>query len=199
MILALDCETSNLVPHGAIKGSAEYPWPVSIAACLFTMDGRDHAVFHTRIRSDGRTINPGAESVHGISSRAAGRTGIPEIVALSVICHMAGQAQYLTGYNVEFDRDVLESAVIRLEQDPKRLVRPGLQIVDLMQPSTALCKLSQEGTEHGYRWPKLQEAMSGIRHERGFKGHDALADCRAAKRLFLSLVNRKVLDIPEAA
>jgi DNA polymerase-3 subunit epsilon len=200
MILALDVESSNLPAKGMAIDHPQYPWMMQVAAVLFSFDGRDHAVFSTRIRSEGRTVSEGAQRIHGISTKEAGKTGIPEIVALSAICHFAGQARLLTGFNVEFDRDILQASIIRLGQDPRRLVRPGLQLVDLMRPSAAFCKLPSECDDGSYRWPKLSDALSGIRNERPRQGHhDALRDAMAAKRLFLSLHHRGAFDLSEAA
>jgi len=199
MILAINTETSGLIPKDAEIGSSQFPWPVSVAALLFDFDGRDHAVVHTRIRADGRTIGSEAQSVHGISSREAGRSGVPEVVAMSMVCHLAGQARILTGFGVGFDRSIVESAIVRLGQDPKRLVRTGLQVVDLLVPSTPFCKRQREAPDGGYRWPILDEAMAGIRNERGLKSHGALRNCKAAKRLFLSLHAKGALDIENAA
>lgn len=200
MILAVDVETSNLPPRGMGIENPQYPWPMQIGAVLFDVDGRDHAIFSSRIRADGRTVSDGAQAVHGISAREAGRSGIPEIVGLSLVCHFASQAKYLTGYNVEFDRDILHASIIRLNQDPRRLIRPGLALIDLMRPSSAFCKLDSGREDGQYKFPRLSEALSGIRNERPADGrHDALRDARSAKRLFLSLRHRGALELEEVA
>lgn len=199
MILALDVASSGLIPKGAEPGSAQHPWPVALGAILFDFDGHDRASFGSRIRADGRTVSAGAAAVHGISSREAGRTGVPEIIGLGVICAFAAEARIVTGFNVAFDRAILESALIRLGKDTRKLMRPGLQAVDLMAPATAACKLSSEHADGGYKFPRLGEALSIIRNERPRKGHDALSDARSAKRLFLTLKARGYLDLGEMA
>lgn len=200
MILAIDAESSGLPARGMALTDPGYPWPCQVAAVLFNFDGHDQAVFSTRIRSEGRAIGAGAQNIHGISSREAAKTGIPEVVALSAICHFASQALFIVGFSVEFDRDVLHAAILRLGQDPKRLLRPGLQLVDLMKPSAAYVQSSSGREDGAYRWPKLSDALGTIRHERPAQGrHDALDDARKAKRLFLSLHHRGALDLPEAA
>lgn len=196
IILAIDLETSGLPPKGIEPGHDQYPWPVQVGAVLFDMDGRDRAIFGTRIRSDGRSISKGAADVHGMSTRDAGRSGVPEIAALAIVCHFAAEASYITGYNAEFDRDILQSSLLRLGKDGRKLMRPGLQLVDLMKPSACLCKLPSERDDGQYKWPRLSDAMTIIRNERPRKrAHDALDDAKAAKRLFLSLVHRNVLEI----
>lgn len=200
MILAVDIESSGLPAKGMELTDPAFPWCVQVAAVLFDFDGHDHAVFSTRIRAEGRAVSAGAQAVHGISAREAGKSGIPEVVALSTICHFAGQAQYLTGFNVEFDRSILESTLLRLSKETRRLVRPGLMLVDLMRPSSAFCRLNSGREDGQYKFPKLDEAMSGIRNERPRQGrHDALRDCLSAKRLFISLHHRGALDLGVAA
>lgn len=196
LILAIDVETSGLPPRGIEVGHEQYPWPVQIGAVLFGMDGHDRGVFSTRVRAEGRSISKGAAEVHGISSREAGRSGIPEISAINIICHFAAEASYLTGYNVRFDRDVIWSALIRQNKPASRLTRPGLELVDLMLPSQAVCKLSGEREDGQYKWPRLSDALTILRNERPSKrAHDAFDDAKAAKRLFLTLVNRKLVEI----
>jgi DNA polymerase III epsilon subunit-like protein len=199
MVLSIDCETSGLIPKGAEPGSGQFPWPCQIGAVLFGLDGRDRAQFGSRIRADGRTIGSGAAGVHGISSREAGRTGIPEVIALGAVCAFAAEARFLVGFNVAFDRAVLESALIRLGKDTRKLIRPGLQVVDLQRPAAAFCKINSGHESGSYKWPSLDEALAGMRNERRRKGHDALVDAKSAKRLFLSLHHRGALDIGVAA
>jgi DNA polymerase III subunit alpha len=200
MIVALDLETSGLPAANAEIGSQQYPWAVSAACVLFNFDGRDLAIFGSRIRADGRTISPGAQAIHGISAREAGRSGIPEVIALGVVCSYAAEARYIVGFNIDFDRKILESALIRLGKDPRKITRPGLQLVDLMKPAAAFCRLPSEHHSGGYKWPTLSDALQKIRNERPRTGqHDALRDAMAAKRLFLSLHHRKALDVTERA
>jgi DNA polymerase III epsilon subunit-like protein len=200
VILACDVETSGLIPKGAVPGSAQFPWPVQIGAVLFDFDGHDRASFGSRIRADGRTVSAGAAQVHGISSRDAGRSGVPEIIGLGIICAFAAEAKYLTGFNVDFDRAILESALIRLGKETKKLMRPGLQAIDLMRPAAAFCKLPSEREDGAYKFPRLDDALLLIRNERPRQArHDALRDAYAAKRLFLSLRSRGALEMEEAA
>lgn len=199
MILSLDTETSSLIPRGAVPGSAQFPWPVQIGAVLFGFDGRDRASFGSRIRADGRTVSTGSAEIHGISSRDAGRSGVPEVIGLGIVCAFAAEARYLVGFNLDFDRAILESALIRLGKETRKLMRPGLEPIDLMRPAAALCKLPSEREDGSYKYPRLGEALALIRHERPRKGHDALTDAKSAKRLFLSLVHRGVIEIEAAA
>lgn len=200
MILSIDTETSNLPARDMALTDPQYPWPVRIGAALFDDTGKDYALFSTGVRSEGRAISPEAEAVHGIIARAAAKTGIPEVVALSVICHMAGQARYLIGFNVEFDRDILVAAVLRHGQDPKRLLRPGLELVDLMKPCAAFCKLPSDHESGSHRWPGLDDACRILLGEPARTGpHTDWDDLQRGKRIYFWLRSRGALEIGEAA
>lgn len=198
--MSLDCETSNLPARGMAVTDAQYPWPVRIGAALFNDDGKDQAVFSTGIRADGRTVAKGAEAIHGVSSRDAGKTGIPEVVALSVVCHMAGQARFLIGFNIEFDRDILVAAILRNNQDPRRLLRAGLTLVDLMKPCAAFCKIPSEHDSGSYRWPSLDDAGRILLGEPERAGpHNDWDDLQRSKRIYFWLKARGALDMETAA
>jgi DNA polymerase III epsilon subunit-like protein len=196
VILSIDCETSNLPTREMAVTDKQYPWPVRIGAALFDDNGRDQAIFSTGIRADGRSIAPDAQNVHGISTRQANKSGIPELVALSVICHLASEASLLVGFNVEFDRDILVAAIIRHDQDPRRLLRPGLRLVDLMKPCAPFCKLPTDHDSGSYRWPSLDDASRILLGEEERTGpHTDWDDLQRAKRLFFWLRDRGALDI----
>lgn len=177
---------------------SQYPWPVHIGAALFDEAGHDLALFSSGIRADGRAITSEAAKVHGITTQQAGRSGVPEIVALSAVCHLASQARYLIGFNIEFDRDVLVAAILRHNQDPRRLLRPGLLIIDVMKPAAAFCKLASESGS--YRWPSLDEACALLIGEPARTGHhSAWDDLQRTKRLYLWLRDRGAFETAEAA
>lgn len=201
MILAIDAETSGLPSKGMQIDNPQYPWACQIGCALFGFDGHDRAIFGSRIRApEGRKISEGAAKVHGITSRDAARTGVPEIIALGVVCAYAAEARYIVGFNLNFDRSIIEAALIRLGKDTRKLMRPGLEAIDLMKPSASACKLTGMADDGGYKWPRLSEALALIRNERPCHGHhDALKDALSAKRLFLSLHHRGYFDIAGAA
>jgi DNA polymerase III epsilon subunit-like protein len=202
MILALDVETSGLPARGIEIGNDQYPWPVQVGAVLFGFDGHDRAVIGSRVRApDGKKITDGAVAVHGITSREAARSGIPELLALSLLCNLAAESAYVVGFNLSFDLGILESAIIRNGKDTSKLIRSrGVTYLDLMRPAAAFCKLQGPAETGEYRWPRLDIALQTIRNERPRQGHhDALHDAMAAKRLFLSLHHRGAFEIARAA
>lgn len=196
MFMACDLETSDLLKPGVSLGDPSQPWIVSAAAILFEENGATRDFFHTHIRSDGRHVKSGAEAVHGISSRAAGRNGVSETAALGMLVGFAAQATHMIGYSVSFDRDIAVSTLIRLGKDPRMIARPGLEMVDLKLACTPLCRIPSDHESGGFKWPSLDDACEIILQEGRREGHhSAWDDCERAVRLFLALLERKVLEI----
>jgi DNA polymerase III epsilon subunit-like protein len=197
MVLTVDLESSDLLKRDLPLDSPDQPWIVSIAADLSTLDGISRDFFCTRVRSGGRKIKPEAEGVHGISSRAAGRSGVSEITALGMLCGFAAQATVLVGHNIEFDRDVIVSLLLRNGRDTGMLLRPGLTLACTMKAATPICRLPHDPPwDSGqFRWPSLDEACEIILKEPARAGfHSAFDDVGRCKRLYLELRDMGVLE-----
>lgn len=197
MLLIFDLETSDLLRRDLPLEDPAQPWVVSIGAQLCAMDGavRDH--FHARIRADGRQVRAGAQAVHGVSSRDAARSGVSETVALGMLIGFAAQATYCAGHGIEgFDRKVVESCLIRLGKDTRMWTRPGLQFVDTMLLATPVCRIPSGRDDGQFKWPSLDEACEAILGEPRREGnHSAYEDCDRARRLFIALRERNVVEI----
>jgi DNA polymerase III epsilon subunit-like protein len=199
LALAIDLESSGLPPPGVEKGHAQYPWACQIGCILFDLEGNELAVLETLIKSEGRKMQAGAIAVHGISDQDAAIFGVGEVPAYALLCHLAAKAQWLVGFHVKFDRDIAESALIRLNKDTRMLVRSGLEVIDLVQPCAAVCKLPTDHDSGSYRWPNLDVACEKILGEPPREGkHGALDDSRRAKRLFLELWKQNVIELEAA-
>jgi DNA polymerase III epsilon subunit-like protein len=189
--LFLDCETSGLLRRDLPHEAPEQPWIVSIAAELCDPTGNRIAALDTQIRANGRAITAGAEAVHGVSNRAAGRAGISEIAALAVICgkeSFVGQAAAIVGHNVSFDVEVIECVLARNGRESSAIKRPGLSTICTMRAATAFCKLPPKEGRDGFKWPSLDEACSILLGEPPREGfHGAWADMQRAKRLYFKL------------
>lgn len=193
--LALDVESSGLPKRGIDAASPQQPWAVSVGLVLFNDADDELGVFSSRIRADGRRIEDGASAVHGITDREAARTGISEIAAMAVVCGFAAQAHVLTGYSVKFDRGICESTLARLGKDARMLIRPGLQVIDLIEPAAAYCKIASDHDSGSYRWPSLDVACQQILGEPPREGaHNALSDAQRARRLYRALRNLNLIE-----
>jgi hypothetical protein len=191
----VDVETSGLIDRGKLLDDPAQPWPVSIAVLLTDAEGTMSDCIFTRVRSDGRHIRSDAERVHGISTRQAGRNGVSEIAALAMVVGFAGQAEYLVGFNVEFDRDILVSAMSRRGKDYRLITRPGLQVVDLMKPAAAICRIPSDRPDGQYRYPTLDIACETILSKPARIGaHSAWDDCHRCRDLWLKLRSQGALE-----
>lgn len=202
-VLVIELETSGLPPKGIPLGDPQYPWIIEASAEVFSLDAMTLGIFSRRVIADGRHIHPGATAVHGISTKDAGREGASELVALGSICNFAQDVGFITGYGIEFDRDVIHSALILLGKNTARFTRRGLQMVDLMKPATAVCKIPGDHYTGGYRWPTFETAVETILGEKivygGPRSLRTLLKAQAAKRLFLHFYNNKMLDLEMVA
>ncbi len=199
MLLFVDTETSDMLKRHLPLSDESQPWIVSIAAELVGMDGVTQDFFYTRVRAaDGAKIRDGAEKVHGISSREASRSGVPQVVALGMLCHFAAQANLAIGFGMDFDRQIVESALIRSGKDTKLWVRPGLQFVNCMLAATPVCKLppKQPRDDGAHKWPSLDEACEIILGTPRREGHhNAWNDMQRTKLLYFALRAKGVLEI----
>lgn len=195
MILIVDAETSDLPKRDLPADDPAQPWIVSVAAMLCSPEGEPQDFFHTRIRSDGRKIKDAAAAVHGISSRAAGRNGVSETAALGMLIGFAAQATAIVGHGIDFDRGMVECALVRLGKDTRIWVRAGLEFICTMKAAAPLCRIPSTHDSGGFRWPSLDAACEIILQEKRREGHHtAWDDCNRTKRLFLALRERKVLE-----
>lgn len=197
MLLFVDCETSDLLKKDLPLADPSQPWCVSLAAELCDDDGTTRDFLHTRIRSEGRMVRPGAKAVHGINSVDAGRDGVSETAALGVLIGFAAQASTVVGHGVDFDRKVIEGVLIRRGKDTRMWVRPGLSFVDTMLAATPVCRLPHDppSASGQFKWPSLDSACEAILHELPRAGHhSAWDDCQRAKRLYFALRQLNVLE-----
>lgn len=197
MILVIDSETSGLWKRDLPPDHPGQPWIVTLGAKLRAPNGDLLGHFSTRIKAEGRKIETGAEAVHGISSVQAGRTGVPEVVALGMLCHFAAQAKYLVGYGIEsFDRRIVVSLLMRMGKDTKMFERPSLEFVDVMFAAMQACRLPSDHEAGGYRWPSLDEAGEIILGEKPREGrHDVWDDVERCDRLFTHLVGTGHIEV----
>lgn len=200
MFLIIDSETSGLMKRELPIDHEGQPWVVSLSAELCDTKLRQLDFFSTRIRADGRKIEAEATGVHGISSADAGRSGIPEVTAIGMLCHFASQARYVVGFGIDFDRKVIESILMRRRKDTRLWVREGLEFVDVMKPAAHICKLPSPHESGSPRWPSLDEACEIILGEPPREGsHTGWDDLQRTKRLFSKLAADRVIEIPEIA
>ena len=196
LFASLDTETSGLIPRDTPKGDHSWPFIVQVGCELFTLDGVVRSSFCDTIRPDGRRISSGATAVHGISSQQADREGMSELCAMAVLAQYTARAKAVICYNSPFDIQVIESSLMLMGKDTRMVIRPGLVVIDIIQPCAQLCKIPTEHPSNTHRYPKLDVACETILGEKPREGaHNALKDAERVRRLFLYLWEKDM--IPE--
>jgi len=201
MWVIADTETSGLLKRGLPLHAPEQPWIVSISAEHIGPDRETISFFSSRIRAeDGRLIEDGASGVHGISSRSAARHGVPAIVGIGFLCHMASDARYVVGWGLDFDRQIVEGELIRRKKDTRLWTRPGLAFVDLMKVATNFCRIPhpEPRDDNQWKWPSLDEACEKLLGEERRGQHHGWDDVQRTKRLFFWLLDRGAIEMTGA-
>lgn len=195
MLLFLKVASSDLLRESEPLDAPGQPWCVSLAAELTAMDGTQRGFMLAPVRSDGRSIKPGAAAKHGITTRDAARAGVSEIAALGFLIQLAMNPTHLVAWRVDFDRDVLIAVLARLGKDSRMLVRPGLELVSVQDAAAAVCRLPG-GTDGQFRLPTLDEAHTSILGQARPSGpHSAWDDLCAMRAVFFALRDRGVIGL----
>ncbi len=180
-ILFFDTETSDMIDRRRGPGPGQ-PHVVQLAA-LLVEEGTETPLC-TLIRPEGWTVSPGAERVHGISTRQALAGGVPIRQAIEQFHELASRAEVLVAHNIEFDRLMVLSEYARLN-----LAHPfrGKREFCTMKAATDIMRLPGP---YGYKWPTLQEAYRFFTGKDLKSAHNALADVRACRAVYEALTKR---------
>jgi hypothetical protein len=196
MILYVDTEASDLIKRELPLDNPGQPWAVKMSAKLVDMKGVTQAFFSTPIRAEGRKITENARKVHGVSSAQAGQSGVSEVVALGMLLGFANESRYVVGFGLDFDRQLVESLLMRRRKDTALWVRKGLEFIDVMKPAAHLCKIPSDHENASYRWPNLDIACEKILGEPPRTGlHMDWDDLERAERIFNHLRAKNIIEI----
>lgn len=179
--LYFDTETSGLCNFRLPADHPSQPRCVQLACILALDDGRELACFKQLIAPDGFTIDPEAARVTGITTEFANENGLHASMAFNCFWSLYRLADECVAFNADFDKRIIYHECVRnqLEQlDFKKLRCAMLAMKDV-------CRIPSLKVAGDFKWPKLAEAY---RHafQKDFEGaHDALADVRATKDVWL--------------
>lgn len=214
--LFLSIATSSLIKRSLAEDSRQQPWIVRMAASLVSDGGDVQESFSCGIRAEGRSIDPGAAHVHGITSAAAQRSGCYEFFALGMVCGlkangsrrttdypgMASNARYVVGWNVGFIKSVIGSLFARHGEPSGAWIRPGLSFIDLQTSASPWCRLpAPEGSEDGqYKLPTRDEAASVLLGaEPRTVPHTVDQNILLERAIYQALAERKAFEMGEVA
>lgn len=190
MILFIDTETTGLPDFNKRARDPSQPHIVTLGALLCDDEGGEIETHDLLVKPDGWTIPKEASDVHGITDELAA-LGIHEREVAKLVVDLFGKADLIVGHNLQFDKFMCRIAARRYDviNDNHDQWWKNLACFCTMRATTNICRLP--GNFPGqFKWPKLSEAYFHAFGEHFDGAHSALADCRAAKRLFHWLNNR---------
>lgn len=126
--------------------------------------------------------------IHGITDAVASKFGIHKSLAIEGFATLANKADILVAHNIAFDVDIINGAW--------PIVFPSLQGKQqycTMIESTPILKLPKNGNAfHNnsgsvYKYPKLTEAYRFFYNHDFVGAHDAMADVRACRDVYIKL------------
>ncbi|MBO6858333.1 hypothetical protein [Roseibium sp.] len=197
MITLALCLASTGIQRPAALDDPQYPRPVAMGAVQFD-DAGIFAEYRSYIRQEDKSISASAEKLHGIGDRIARSRGLPERVALPWLTNSLKTSTHVIGWDLDFDLDVIRSALIRHKANPATLIRPQLTMTSLA-PICATIVGRQDDNGEAVT-PTIQEACSVIAPEAETLPDDLLSRAKACRALFLQLCGNGLLsDMGEAA
>ena len=187
MYLILDTETTGVAPTARI---------VSISWALYDESAAELSLSDHIIYPDGFTIPPEASAIHGISTEAARRKGIPIKTALAALSSdiESHVPSLFVGHNVGFDRPIVLNEYARLETPTKLGTLPTYCT---MKTTANFCRIPRYNG--GYKWPTLEELHRKLFGRPHTAAHDARADVVACAKCFFELRRLGVAPIPSKA
>lgn len=125
---------------------------------------------------------PAAERINGISPLDV--RGCPEIGSDHDIQRLIDQADWIGGWNIEYDLSMLSAVGV--------MPRPDAEIVDVMQMDADLCGLITPDRMAG-RWRKLAAAADwwGYQPPEGKVYHSSIVDCLATRHVYRAITKWK--------
>ncbi len=188
MLLVFDTETTGLWRRNAPVGDLRVsPRLVQIAWLLCDDGGRIIRRECFVVSPDGFSIPPDAVRVHGITTDAAMRLGVPLSVVLEAFRRGVAGSGTVVAHNMAFDSRVVAAECARCG-----VANPlaGMPLVCTMEASVGVCNLRRPG---GLKWPTLLELHRTLFGSTYAGAHDAENDAAACARCFFELKRRGVI------
>lgn len=187
MILFIDTETTGLPSRYA--GDERQPHMVQLAAVLRDDTRRPVARVNHLIRPDGWRIPLEATAIHGFTTEACVRNGVPLSAAMLDVLALWTQAKRIVSYNIDFDYGILALSSRRVG-----VLLPQRDLYCAMRESAKL--IHSNG-----RWVKLGMAYQCFFGRNFDHAHNAASDVEACREIYYAIadalapVSRLVGDI----
>lgn len=188
-LLFFDTETSGKYHFDLSPNHPNQPWLMQIALLLADEGGKTLATYSSLVRNGkAYTVDPGAQSVHGISFEECERYGIHHEFVESILSNFCHRAKTVVAHNLNFDENIIKAFCAKHR---KEQFFEGMNRYCTMEASTSILKLP--GQYGKYKWPKLLEAYEFFFGKQFDGAHDALADALACKDVYFAMKERGMI------
>jgi DNA polymerase III epsilon subunit-like protein len=187
-ILIFDTETTGLPKNWKAPLTDLENWPrlVQFASQTYDRTGRLLRQYTAIVKPDGFEVPAKASEIHGITHERALAEGCRLQDVLQVFHEDVTCADILVGHNIEYDKNIMGSELIRAKFPA---INPPRRKICTMKESVQLCALPR------YKWPKLIELHQKL-FACDFEGaHNAMHDVAATAKCFWKLVQRGIIKI----
>ena len=195
-ILFFDTETSGFIKKDLPIDDPDQAWCVQIGAILATEEEELESM-NLLIQPAGRSMNPFAEEVHGISLEYAEENGLPELEVTEAFGRLVRKADKIVCHNYDFDWKyvchMMERNLDNLSDEARSafyLDLPG-QCTMKDKAVVKFCGLKNKAGKP--KWPKLVELHEKLFGEAFDGAHDAYADISATARCYFELIKRGII------
>ena len=187
-VFCFDTETTDKVDFKLALDHPAQPNLVQLGGILFDDEtGLDMCVVNVLCNDCGK-IAPGAEETHGITASNVKEFGVPSAVVLLLFNNLVMAADRLLCHNAAFDIRLMRILAHRLKKPDRTAGKPTYCT---MLGNTPVCKIDKPAryrtADDPYKWPSLMETY---RHYFAIDfdyAHDALADVRATKEIYMAM------------
>jgi DNA polymerase III epsilon subunit-like protein len=197
-ILFFDTETSGFIKKDLSFDHPEQAWTVQIGAILGNQND-DFEKMNIIIKANGRSMNPFAQEVHGISPERADAEGVDELTAAEQFGLMLRQADLMVCHNHAFDwpyvKHLMERNMEGMSDEARSAFYLDLPAYCTMRDKAVVKFCGLKNKANKPKWPKLIE-LHEILFQEGFDGaHDAFADISATKKCFFALLDLGIITL----
>jgi DNA polymerase III epsilon subunit-like protein len=197
-ILFFDTETSGFIKKDLTFDHPDQAWTVQIGAILANQND-DFAKINTIIKANGRSMNPFAQEIHGISPEKADAEGVDELMAAEEFGLMLYQADLMVCHNLDFDwkyvTQLMERNIDKMSDEARSAFYLDLPGYCTMRDKAVVKFCGLKNKANKPKWPKLIELHEILFKETFDGAHDAFADISATKRCFFALLDLGIITL----
>jgi DNA polymerase-3 subunit epsilon len=187
--LFFDTETTGLPKNYKAPITDFDNWPRLVQIAYVLYDEKENIIDEGSfiIKPLGFYIPYTASSIHGITTEIAIEQGVQIKVALDKMQNLISRASLVIGHNVAFDERILGAEFLRNDM-PNELSEKNK--ICTMLKTIDYCGIK---TNHGFKYPKLDELYYKLFKENFKNAHNAINDVKATAKCFWELKRQGII------